>query len=134
MKNENNQSPLLSTLTLNAILLFYKPMTSLQILINYKVPLKLKSPQPNSIIRNLLIYNIPLLLISKQITKSLSRFSFSEPLGLLKDISDSMKSFPSLVHYCLHFIFQSSCVLSIQFSIYLYLNLLHPTLSLKEYN
>ena len=127
-----------SLFILYAILLPPKPMTLLQILMSYKVPSKLKSLWPNRIIRNLLIRNIPLLLISKQVTKSLSRYSSSELLGLqrssLKNISDPMKLFLSLVHYCSSSISQSLCTLSIQFSIYLYLNLLCLTLSPREHN
>ena len=52
---------------------------------NYKVLLQLKSPQPNSVIKNLLMHNILLLLISKQVTKSLSRLSSSEPLSLQRN-------------------------------------------------
>ena len=127
-----------SLFTLNAILLSPKPMTLLQILMSYRVLSKLKSLWPNSVIRNLLIYNIPPLLISKQMTKSLSRLSSSELLGLQKsfpkNILDSTKLFSNLVYYCLSSVFQSLYTLSIQFSIYLYSNLLHPTLSLRAYN
>ena len=72
---------------LNVILLPPKPVILLQTLMSYKVLSKLRSPQPNSIIRNLLMHNIPLHLISKQITKSLSRLSSSELLGLQKKLS-----------------------------------------------
>ena len=127
-----------SLFILNVILLPPEPMTLLQILINYRVPSKLKSPCSNSIIRNPLMHNVLLLLISKQMTKSLSRLSSSESLGLqgnsLKNTLDSIKSFPSLVFYCLPSISQSLCALFIQFSIYLYLNLPHSILFLREYN
>ena len=83
---------------------------------NYRISSKLKSLRPNSIIRNPLMCNVPLLLISKYVTKSLSRLSSSEPLGLqrnsLKNILDPMKSLPSLVLYRSLSIFQSPCALS----------------------
>ena len=60
----------------NAILLPPEPATSPQISMNYEVLSKLKSPRPNSIIRNPLMGNIPLLLISKQVTKFLSKAKF----------------------------------------------------------
>ena len=58
-----------SLFTLNAILLPPEPMTSPQISMNYRIPLKLKSPRPNSATRNLLMHNAPLLLISKNSLK-----------------------------------------------------------------
>ncbi len=128
----------ISLFTPNAILLSSKPATLLQISMNYRVPSKLKSLQPNSIIRNLPMYDISLLLISKQMTKFLSRLSSSKILGLqrnsLKNILDPMKSLPSLVLYHSLSVFQSSCTLFTYFSMCSCLNLLHPTLSLREYN
>ena len=127
-----------SLFILNTILLPSKPMTSLQISMNYRVPLKLKSLWPNNIIRNLLIHDIPLLLILMQIIKSLSRLSSSELLGLQKNspknTSDPMKSLFSLVLYHLPSIFQSPCALFTQFSMCPYLNLPYLTLSPREYN
>ena len=123
---------------LNIILFPPEPVTSLQILMNYRVPSKLKSLQPNSVIRNPLMHDIPLLLISKQVTKSLSRLSSSKPPGLQrnspKNISDLMKSSLILALYCLLSIFQSPCALSIQSSMCPCLNLSHLTLSLREYS
>ena len=120
-----------SLFILNAILLPSKPVTLPQTSISYRVPSKLKSLWSNSIIRNLLIYDIPPLLISKQVIKSLSRLSSLKPLSLqksfLKNISDSTKSFLSLVHYHSLSIFQSLCALSIQFSMYPCSNLPYPT-------
>ena len=122
----------------NEILLPPKPTTLLQTSMNYRVLSKLKSPQPNSVIRNLLMHNISLLLISKQMTKSLSRLSSSKLLGLqknsLKNISDPTKLLPSLVLYCSLSVFQSLCALFIQSSICPCLNLPCPTLSPREYN
>ena len=125
-----------SLFTLNIILLFSKPM--LQILMSYKVLSKPKSLWPNSVIRNLLMHNVLLLLISKQVIKSLSRLSSFKPLGLqknsLKNISDPMKSSLSLALYLLLSVFQSPCALFIQFSMCPCLNLPHPTFSPREYN
>ena len=124
--------------TPNIILLPSKSMTSPQILMSYRVPSKLKSPWPNRVIRNPLMCNILPLLISKQVTKSLLKLSFSKPLGLqrnsLKNISDPTKSLLSLTLYCLLSIFQSLCTQFIQSSICPYLNPPYPTLSLREYN
>jgi len=68
----------------------------------------------------------------------LLRPSSFEPLGLqrnsLKNISDPMKSLPSLVLYHSLSIFQSPCTLFIPYSMCLYLNPLCSTLSLREYN
>ena len=128
----------ISPFTLNIILLSSKSITLLQILMNYRVPSKLKSPQPNSIIRNPLIYDISLYLISKQVTKSLSRYSFLKLFSLQKsfpkNILDLMESFSSLVYYHLLSTSQSLSTLSIQFSICPCLNLSYQTLFLKEYN
>ena len=122
----------------NAILLSSEPAILPQILINYRVSLKLKSPWPNSIIRDLLMHNILSLLISKQVTKSLSRPSSSEPLvfqrNSLKNILDPTKLLPSLVLYRSLSIFQSLCALFIQSSMCPCSNLPYPTLSLREYN
>ena len=127
-----------SLFTPNTIFLSSKPTTSLQILINYRVPSKLKSFQPNSIIRNLLMHDIPLLLILKQMTKSLSRLSSSKPLGFQrnspKNILDLMKSLSNLVLHHSPSIFQSLCALFIQFSMCPCLNPPCPTLSPREYN
>ena len=127
-----------SLFTLNTILLPPKPITLLQISMSYRVPLKLKFPQLNSIIRNPLIYDILPLLIFKQVIKSLKRLSFSRSLSLQrnspKNILDSIKSLPSLVHYYSFSISQSLCVLFIQFSMYPYLNLPCPIPSLREHN
>ena len=73
--------------TLNAILLSSKLITLLQISMSYRVPSKLKSLQPNNIIRNLLMHNISPLLILKQITNSLSKLSSSELPSLQKKLS-----------------------------------------------
>ena len=101
----------ISLFTPNAILLSLEPVTLLQISMNYRVPSNLKSPQPNSVIRNLLMCNVPPLLILKQMTKSLSRLSSSEPPGLQrnssKNILDPTKSSLSLVLYCSLSVFQS---------------------------
>ena len=79
------------------------------------------------------MHDVSPLLISKGMTKSLSRLSSSKPLGLQrnspKNILDPTKSLPSLVLYCLLSIFQSPCALFIQSSMCSCLNLLHPTLS-----
>ena len=127
-----------SLFTLNAILLSPEPMTSLQISMSYRVPSKLKSPWSNSIIRNLLMCNVLPLLISKQVTKFLSRLSSSKSLGLqrnsLKNISDPTKSLPSLVHYFSPSTFQSSCTLFIQSSMCPCSNPPCPILSPREYN
>ena len=127
-----------SLFTLNMILLPPKPVTSPQISINYRVLSKLKSLQPNSIIRNLLMHGVLPLLILKQVTKSLSRLSSSKPPGLQrnfpKNISDPTKSSLSLALYCSLSIFQSLCTLSIQSSICSCLNPPYPTLSLREYS
>ena len=127
-----------SLFTLNVILLPFKLTTLSQILMNYRVPSKLKSLWSNSIIRNLLMCDISLLLISKYVTKFLSRLSSSKPLGLqrnsLKNILDPIKSLPSLVLYFLLSVFQSSCALFILYSICPCSDLPHPTLSLREYN
>ena len=72
----------ISQFTLNTILLLPEPTTLPQILMNYRVLSKLKSPWPNSVIRNLLMHDVPLLLILKQITKSLSKLSSFELLSL----------------------------------------------------
>ena len=115
-----------------------KSVTLPQISISYRVLSKLKSLWPNNIIRSLLMCSVLLLLISKQVIKSLSRLSSSKPLSLqksfLKNISNPTKLFPSLIYYCLPFIFQSLYALFIQFFMCLCLNLLHLTLSLREYN
>ena len=128
----------ISLFTLNIILLSPKPITLLQISMSYRVFSKLKSLQLNSVIRSLLMCDILLLLISKQMTKSLSRLSSSKLLGLqrnsLKNISDPTKLFSSPVHYCSSSVSQSLCALSIQFSMCLCLNLLHPTLFPREHN
>ena len=122
----------------NAILFPSEPMTLLQILMSYKVSSKLKSPWPNSIIKNPLMCNVYLLLISKQVTKSLSRLSSSESLGLqknfLENILNPMKSSPSLVLYHLPSVFQSPYTLFIQFFMCSYLNLPCSILFLKEHN
>ena len=124
--------------TLNAILLPSKLTTLLQISMSYRVPSKLKSLQPNNIIRNLLMHNISPLLILKQITNSLSKLSSSELPSLqksfLKNILNFMKPFLSLVHYYSLSIFQILCTLSIQFSMCLCSNLPHPTFSPREHN
>ena len=122
----------------NTILLSPKPMTLPQISMSYRVPLKLKSPQPNSIIRNPLMYDIPPLLILKQVIRFLSRPSSSKPPGLQKNspknISDPMKSSLSLALYHSLSSFQSLCALFIQSFIYLCLNPPYPISSLREYN
>ena len=124
--------------TLNVILLPFKLITLPQILMNYKVLSKLKSLWPNSIIRNLLMHDISLLLISKYVTKFLSKPSSSKPLSLqrnsLKNILDLMKSLPSLVLYYSLSVFQSPYTLFILYSICPCSNPLYPTLSLREYN
>ena len=124
--------------TPNAILFPLKPITLLQISINYRVPSKLKSLQFNSLVRNPLMHNVPPLLISKQVTKSLLRLSSSKPLGLQrnssKNILDPMKSLSSLVLYHSSSVSQSLCALFIQFSMYLCLNLLCLIFSPREYN
>ena len=79
------------------------------------------------------MHDVFLLLISKEMTKSLSRLSSSKPLGLQrnspKNILDPTKSLSSLVLYRSLSIFQSLCALFIQSSMCPCLNLLHPTLS-----
>ena len=128
----------ISLFTLNAILLPSEPATSLQILMNYKILSKLKFLQSNSVIKYLLMHNISLLLISKQVTKSLLRLSSSESLSLQKsfpkNISNPIKLFSSLVYYHSPSVSQSPCTLSIQFIMCLYLNMPYPTLSPREYN
>ena len=127
-----------SLFTLNAILLSLKPITSLQILMNYRVLSKLKFLQPNSVIRNLLMRDISPLLISKQVTKSLSRLSSFKLLSLQrnspKNTSDSTKSSLSLTLYHSLSVFQSPCALFILYSMCPCLNLLHPTLFPRKYN
>ena len=128
----------ISLFTPNVILLSPEPATLLQISITYRVPLKLKSLWPNSVIRNPLMCDVLLLLILKQVTKSLSRPSSSKPLSLqrnsLKNISDPMKSLSSLVLYYSLSVFQSLYALFIQYSMCPCLNSPCPTLSLREYN
>ena len=75
----------ISLFTLNIILFSPEPMTLLQISMSYRVFSKLKSPQLNSVIRSPLMCDILLLLISKQMTKSLSRLSSSKLLGLQRN-------------------------------------------------
>ena len=120
----------------NAILLPPEPATSPQISMNYRVPSKLKSPWPNSATRNPLMHDTPSLLISKQVTKSLSRLSSSEPLDLQrkspKNISDLTKSSLSLALYRSLSVFQSPCALFIQSSMCPCLNPPYPILSLRE--
>ena len=74
---------------------------------SYKVLSKLRFPWSNSIIRNLLIYDVLPHLISKYIAKSLSKLSSLELLSLQKsspkNILDLIKSFSSLVYYYLPF-------------------------------
>ena len=111
--------------TLNTILLPPEPITSLQISMSYRELSKLKYPWLNNIIRNLLMHNVPLLLISKQMTKFVSRLSSSEPLSLQRNFPintlDPMKLLLSLVLYYSSSVFQSPYALFIQFSMCLLL-------------
>ena len=104
-----------SLFTLNIILLFSKPM--LQILMSYKVLSKLRLLQPNNTIRSLLVCNIFLYLISKQVIKSLLKLNSLRLSSLQrnypKNILNLMKLFSSLILYCLPSIFQSLYILYI---------------------
>ena len=128
----------ISLYILNTILLSFEPITLPQISISYRISSKLRSPQPNSVIRSPLIYNIFPYLILKQVIKFLLRLNSLELLNsqrsYLKNTSDLIKSSLSLVLYCLSSVSQSLYILCIQSSISLCLNQLFSILSPREHN
>ena len=69
---------------------------------NYRVPSKLKSPWPNSIIRNLLMRNVPPLLISKKLSKKyLGPYKIISQPGTLSfalHLPESMRSVHPVFH------------------------------------
>ena len=115
---------------LNVILLLSKPMTLLQILINYRVLSKLRFLWPNSIIRSLLMCDVSSHLILKQIIKVFVKAQLFKTTWPSKKLSEKYLGLdeiifqPGILLFTFHFLESMYSIYSV-FQ-YLYLNLPHP--------